>query len=184
MMDLTNEDSRSATAKTKLTKRIKFNASGTQFEITAKSFSKFPLETRLGKLSQFKNMSDLEIELLCDEFDSDSIEFFFERDPTILQMVLNYYKTGEFHINTRACEIFVANELKYWMIDSAKLKHCCKVGFEDQHETKSDFIKISEQVTLEIQNMHKKKTMKESLWQITEFPWSSPGAMVTSFVYI
>ncbi len=180
MLNSSNEEMSSENAET--SKRIKLNASGTKFEITFKSFSNFPAETRLGKLSNFHNMSHFELCDLCDEFDLRSNEFFFERDPIILQMVLNYFKTGELHINTKSCEIFIANELNYWMIDLSKIKHCCKSTFDEKHEAKSDFIQIGEQVAFEIQNMHKKLTIKETLWYITEFPWSSRGAMVILFV--
>ncbi len=155
MIDLFINESDTETSQT--SKRIKLNASGTKFEITAKRFSTFPEVTRLGKLSKYENMSKLEIELLCDEFDSDSTEFFFDRDPIILQMVLNYLINGELHINTNACEIFIDKELKYWMIDSMQLNYCCKADFEDKHKNKSDFIEISKQIDCYIHDREKKK---------------------------
>ena len=58
-----------------------------------------------------------EIANLCDRYSDDLNEFYFNRDPYILNMILNYYQTQKLHLNYNQCMLFIKSELIYWGIE-------------------------------------------------------------------
>lgn len=64
---------------------------------------------------------------LCDGYDSILNEIYFDRDPYITNMVINYYQTGKLHLNNHsACNSFTQNELNYWQIEEYSFDSCCE----------------------------------------------------------
>lgn len=82
---------------------ITFNTRGYCFQIPLHTFRKFPSHTRLGKLANYKDLSADAIADLCIHFDQEDLIFYFNRDPAFFNSVLNYYETGEFHLNKNEC---------------------------------------------------------------------------------
>lgn len=102
-------------------KRVRLNARGVIFEIPLASFLAYPKSTRLGKLSNFREMNTDDIYELCDDFNAESREFYFDRNPSVLGIVLDLFT--------------------YWMVNSPDMKRCCKVEYENNYESRVEEIR-------------------------------------------
>ena len=159
---------------------IILNALGTKFEITSEKLQQCHESSRLGKLINHKMINNMkDILIYCDGYDEKKKEFFFNRDPDCLKMVLNYLLTGELHVKRNMCEVHVKNELEYWMIDPQTIKRCCYGKFNDNYEVGHGYIKMEEDVirTMKIKEDYK-PTLREKLWEIVSCPLSSKKALV------
>lgn len=165
--------------------RAILNARGTRFEVPLKNFFKYPKTTRLGQLANYLSLDSNQTLALCDEVGPGKNEFFFDRSPHVLGMVLDYYVTGELHnSNTTVCQVYVENELKYWMIDRTEMRRCCKVeyegnlaGREEEFTLEKEALRAFDDDKAEFNGLWKAEK-REKLWNILQVPKSSKTAMV------
>ena len=108
--------------------RIILNLRGVKYEVLLKNLSAAPLSSRLAKLKIFIENSEnsKEISSICDDFVLSENEFFFDRDPDVFKLVLNYLVSGEFHFNENFCANLFSNELVYWGISEFEICECCR----------------------------------------------------------
>ena len=109
-----------------LNKRLKLNVGGERFEILGKPIQKSK-KGRLWKIINTIDESDLQ--KLCDGYNMDELEFFFDRDPTLFNYILGYYRVGKIHISESLCPVNLNNELIYWDIDQPIMDVSCKLHF-------------------------------------------------------
>lgn len=115
--------------------RLRLNVGGTYFEILEKNLARFP-ETLLGgdRKTQF--------------FDEKRHEYFFDRDPVTFKYILDFYRTGKFHISTPDCMEAIRDELAFFGIPEAFVSECCceHINFENNSEEETTAIqkKISD----------------------------------------
>ena len=122
------------------------NVRGFKYEVLLDSLGNHP-NTRLDKLrKEIKNQNLNEISLLCDKFSSDLKEFYFNRDPFVLNMILNYYVTNNLHMNQTDCVSFLKDELDYWQIDDCEFYSCCQVVYHDRMQNFVDLLEIKQWV--------------------------------------
>ena len=130
---------------------IFLNVRGFKYEVLLDSLGNHP-NTRLGKLRMaVKKQNSIEISLLCDRFNSDLNEFYFDRDPFVLNMILNFYVTKKLHMNQTDCVSFLKDELDYWQIDEYDFHSCCQVVYHDKMYNFKDLLK-TEQWALKLFN--------------------------------
>ena len=119
-------------------KFITLNSRGRKFQVSFEKLSQFPTSTRIGKLNHFYK-SKQKVDLLrdvCDSYDLKLREFYFDRDPNVLNSILNFYETGRLHFHQNFCSIYLSEELKYWKIDDNHINMCCKFKLKEmQSET-------------------------------------------------
>jgi hypothetical protein len=170
-------------------KTIIINARGVKYEVILNMFEKYP-KTRLGKLRNYIiNRNYNELNLLCDHYNDDLKEFYFNRDPYLLNMMLNYYLNDKLHMNQTDCAIFIKNELDYWQIDSYEFDSCCHITFHEKIE-KSDFL-------ITLHNKTQKKIIyeddfgesffprfRENIWNLFNNPQSSVYAKLIFYFSI
>lgn len=121
---------------------IILNVRDFKYEVLVESLMNHP-STRLGKLMiQKENQNLAEISRLCPRFNSDLNEFYFDRDPFVLNMILNYYITNKHHLNQSDCAIFLKDELDYWQIDDQRFYTCCQVVYHDKIEDSDEILKL------------------------------------------
>jgi len=53
---------------------------------------------------------------LCDDFDLGKNEYYLNKDPYLLNVVLNFYENDRLHVHDNMCVIFYGEELLYWGI--------------------------------------------------------------------
>jgi potassium voltage-gated channel Shal-related subfamily D protein len=121
-------------------KRVIINARGFKFEVLKDNLKKLP-NSRLGKLENYINNymnkirdenSSLQPSLneICDDYDLNLEVFYFDKDPFVLNTVLNYYSNGNFHIDQNMCPFYLNEELKYWGLDKYLANDCCFYRFQ------------------------------------------------------
>ncbi|XP_046337700.1 potassium voltage-gated channel protein Shaw-like [Haliotis rufescens] len=104
--------------------KVVLNVSGKKFVTFWKTLKKFP-DTRLGRLSKTSK-----------HYDSACDEFFFDRNPKVMTVVLDMYREGELHFPVNVCSACVKQELQFWDIPEDFISECCwkrySIGNEDK----------------------------------------------------
>ena len=100
---------------------IILNVRGIKYEVLKINLNKFP-KTRLGRI-----VNDIEEKSEVQKVSY--YEFYFDRDPYILKLILNYYITGKLHVSNTNCVNLFRDELAFWEIDEDYINICCKLKF-------------------------------------------------------
>ena len=131
-------------------KRITLNASGFEYKIPLDQFDRMP-ESRLGKLRTLienpKNATFTEtMDDLCERYDLKTNTFYFDKDPFILNTILNYFNNGSLHVEEMMCGFSLSEDFEYWQIGDEHLDSCCREKFhqdmDDVNEKLNDEEKI------------------------------------------
>ncbi|KAA8578030.1 hypothetical protein FQN60_016845, partial [Etheostoma spectabile] len=99
------------------------NVGGRRFSFAAELMQRLPL-SRLSRLQRCGSESEL-LEL-CDDYDRDSNEFFFDRHAEAFSFIMLYVQHGTLRLLPHMCELSFYNEMLYWGLDSADLQLCCQ----------------------------------------------------------
>ena len=91
-------------------RRIILNVRGIKYEVLLSILIKYP-KTRLGRLGHLllsnQKPTQQDLNQLCDDFNLNENEFYFNRDPFILNMVLNHCSGHDMgykiHVNENLC---------------------------------------------------------------------------------
>lgn len=164
---------------------ITINARGFKYQILKDNLLKYP-DTRLGKLIRYIEMKSLsEIASLCDGYDLSLNEFYFDQDPFMLNMVLNFYQSGKLHLSHHSeCNLFVQRELNYWQISEFSLDSCCEFTYFENLEEIRSLIATEESVIKRLSHKDYFGTrffpkFRENIWNLFAKIESSIYAKVT-----
>ncbi|XP_037672406.1 potassium voltage-gated channel subfamily G member 4 [Choloepus didactylus] len=105
-----------------LKKEILVNVGGRRYVLPWSTLDDFPL-SRLSKLKFCRNYE--EITQLCDDYDEDSQEFFFDRSPSAFGVIVSFLAAGKLVLLREMCVLSFREELTYWGIEEANLERCC-----------------------------------------------------------
>jgi hypothetical protein len=162
---------------------IILNIRGFKYEIVLDRLDKC-FKSRLSRLrhailAHNKN----EIRKICERFNDDLTEFYFNRDPFILNQILNYYETDTLHLNHSECATFVQDELNYWGIDENLLDDCCKSTFYEKLEEIEHKIERENHMRSKFNFKENFGTgylaeFREKIWNLFDNPHSSVWANV------
>ncbi|KAJ3602791.1 hypothetical protein NHX12_030539 [Muraenolepis orangiensis] len=108
---------------------VHVNVGGLKRSLCSSTLRNFP-ETRLGKLLS----CDTEEAILqvCDDYDVQQKEFYFDRNPGLFSYVLHFYQTGKLHIMEDLCVFSFSQEIEYWGINEFFLDTCCSYRYHDR----------------------------------------------------
>lgn len=106
-----------------LKKEILVNVGGRRYVLPWSTLDEFPL-SRLSKLKFCRNHE--EIAQLCDDYDEDNQEFFFDRSPSAFGMIVSFLAAGKLALLREMCVLSFQEELTYWGIEEANLERCCR----------------------------------------------------------
>ncbi|MEE6499957.1 hypothetical protein FKM82_003654 [Ascaphus truei] len=101
---------------------IIINVGGIKYLMPWSTLDEFPM-TRLGKLRFCSSYE--EITQVCDDFDEDTNEFFFDRNPCAFSMIVNFLAAGKLRLLREMCALSFQDELTYWGIEESNLERCC-----------------------------------------------------------
>ncbi|TNN42564.1 Potassium voltage-gated channel subfamily S member 2 [Liparis tanakae] len=99
------------------------NIGGLRRSLCCASLRRFP-DTRLGKLLSCD--SEEAILQVCDDYDVQQEEFYFDRSPGLFPYVLHFYRTGKLHVMEEL------QEMEYWGINEFFLDSCCSLRYHDR----------------------------------------------------
>uniref|UniRef100_A0A3P8RQY6 Delayed-rectifier potassium channel regulatory subunit KCNS1 n=1 Tax=Amphiprion percula TaxID=161767 RepID=A0A3P8RQY6_AMPPE len=108
---------------------VHVNVGGLKRSLCSSTLKKFP-DTRLGKLLACDSEED--ILQVCDDYDVQQKEFYFDRNPGLFPYVLHFYQTGKLHIMEELCVFSFSQEIEYWGINEFFLDSCCSYRYHDR----------------------------------------------------
>ena len=166
------ENSQSLSYSSSFKTRIILNARGIKYDLLIKNFQKYPSYSRIGKLISCLQTSQ-DLNDVCDDYNLDTFEFYFDRDPFILNSILNYYSYGELHLNDNGCIDLFSKELEYWGIDIFELHQCCISKYSKKRNEIDEDIKKEKEILKE----HTQKDdfgdylpeLREKIWKILTY---------------
>uniref|UniRef100_A0A8C6SD87 Delayed-rectifier potassium channel regulatory subunit KCNS1 n=1 Tax=Neogobius melanostomus TaxID=47308 RepID=A0A8C6SD87_9GOBI len=108
---------------------VHVNVGGLKRSLCSSTLKKFP-DTRLGKLLSCDSEDD--ILQVCDDYDVQQKEFYFDRNPGLFPYVLHFYQTGKLHVMEELCIFSFCQEIEYWGINEFFLDSCCSYRYHDR----------------------------------------------------
>ncbi|KAL6112600.1 kcns1 [Pungitius sinensis] len=108
---------------------VHINVGGLKRSLCCSTLRRFP-NTRLGKLLSCDSEED--ILQVCDDYDVQQKEFYFDRNPGLFPYVLHFYQTGKLHIMEELCVFSFSQEIEYWGINEFFLDSCCSYRYHDR----------------------------------------------------
>lgn len=103
-------------------KEVMINVGGSKYLLPWSTLDEFP-SSRLSKLKSCNSYE--EITQICDDYDEDTHEFFFDRNPSAFGMIVSFLAAGKLMLLRNMCVLSFREELKYWGIAESKLENCC-----------------------------------------------------------
>ncbi|XP_034981692.1 potassium voltage-gated channel subfamily G member 2 [Zootoca vivipara] len=107
------------------------NVGGIKYRIPWTTLENCPL-TRLGKLKSCNNYE--EIMDICDDYDVNCNEFFFDRNPCAFRTIMTFVTAGKLRLLREMCALSFQDELVYWGIEEEHLEWCCKKRLRQKEE--------------------------------------------------
>ncbi|OCT74545.1 potassium voltage-gated channel subfamily G member 2 [Xenopus laevis] len=113
------------------TRHVIINVGGIKYRIPWTTLENCPL-TRLGKLKTCNNHD--EIMDVCDDYDINCNEFFFDRNPCAFRTIMTFLAAGKLRILREMCALSFQEELIYWGIEEEQLEWCCLRKLQQKEE--------------------------------------------------
>ena len=154
--------------------KVVLNVGGSKFEILRKTL----LSVKYGRIWKLINtFKQHELADLCDDFNTELNEFFFDRDPTLFNYILNYYRTGKLHVSESLCPVDLNNELIYWDLDQPLMDVCCEEKLYNKEkevdQTLANYVSIMKEVKIQKaqekkDKLNKFKRIKSKIWNLVD----------------
>ncbi len=167
---------------------IKLNARGISYKKPKNKLNDFSRTSRIGRLLSGSIVSENELAKICDYYDKDKDEFYFDRDPTILNSILNYNSKTRLHFNNTECIHHLINELNYWFDGNeyeTMFDFCCRLKFqqlvenqEEEAEFKNKTLAKYNENNLDFDYGRILPKLRKKLWILIDKPKSSYLALV------
>ena len=119
--------------------RVIMNVGGVRYETYKSTLKNIP-DTRLSWLTETTAHNT--------DYDQQSGEYFFDRHPSVFNMVLNYYRTGRLHCPTDVCGPMFEEELAFWGIDEKQIEPCCWTGYRTHRDAQETLHELDGKVRL------------------------------------
>ncbi|XP_076141178.1 voltage-gated potassium channel regulatory subunit KCNG3-like isoform X2 [Alosa pseudoharengus] len=105
------------------------NVGGTKYALPKDVIKDFPLR----RVSRLHNCSsEREVLEVCDDYDRERNEFFFDRHSEAFGFIMLYVKYGKLRFVPQMCELSFYNEMVYWGLESWHLEFCCQRRLDDR----------------------------------------------------
>lgn len=140
------------------------------------------MQTNIGPTKRLASIG--EGELPYDRYDAEKNEFFFDRDASMFDSILNMYRIDKLHFNDYVCPMLLKDELAYWKIECSKIDMCCRLKLSDKRKNIIEEIENENAILNDL--VPKKETFKtcpkvsKKLWNLFEKPDYSTMSKVTT----
>ncbi|XP_021510505.1 potassium voltage-gated channel subfamily V member 2 [Meriones unguiculatus] len=161
---------------------LKVNVGGHSYQLEYCELASYP-KTRLGRLATSTSRSR---QLgLCDDYEAQTDEYFFDRDPAVFQLIYNFYTSGVLLVQDELCPRCYLEELGYWGVRLKYTPRCCRICFEERRDELSEQLKIQRELRAQaqaeeaeelFQDMSFYGPQRRCLWNLMEKPFSSVAA--------
>ncbi|XP_007890632.1 potassium voltage-gated channel subfamily G member 3 isoform X2 [Callorhinchus milii] len=164
------------------------NVGGTRYSFPRDVIKDFPLR-RVSRLHGC--LSEKEVLEVCDDYDRERNEYFFDRHSEAFGFIMLYVKYGKLRFVPQMCELSFYNELIYWGLDRSNLEYCCQRRLDDRMSDTYTF--YSEEKEEEMTKRKKEEVRADSqssrkwlerMRRTFEEPTSSVAAQVLATVSI
>ncbi|XP_014889952.1 potassium voltage-gated channel subfamily G member 3 [Poecilia latipinna] len=105
------------------------NVGGTRYAFTREVIRDFPLR-RVSRLHACA--TEKEVLELCDDYDRDRNEFFFDRHAQAFVFIMLYVRSGKLRFVPGVCELSFYTEMLYWGLETAHLDSCCQKRLDER----------------------------------------------------
>ncbi|XP_018409831.1 PREDICTED: potassium voltage-gated channel subfamily G member 3 isoform X3 [Nanorana parkeri] len=161
------------------------NVGGAKYSFSQELIKDFPLR-RVSRLHNCSSEKDvLEV---CDDYDKERNEFFFDRHSEAFGFIMMYVKYGKLRFVPQMCELSFYNEMIYWGLECSQLEYCCQRRLDDRmsdtYTYLSDESKPDESTVKEDLPPPEDKKWLERMRMTFEEPTSSLAAQILAVVSI
>nr|XP_022345974.1 potassium voltage-gated channel protein Shaw-like isoform X2 [Crassostrea virginica] len=120
-------------------------------------------------------------------------DYFFDRDPQLFSVVLNYLRTNELHLPTYLCGPAVQREFDYWGIDEEDIERCCWQPYNTWKTQNKSLEKLEYDRKRSMTQQHLEKDRrsprlwircKAIVWNFLQNPNTSLGAKIYAWISI
>ncbi|XP_063774397.1 potassium voltage-gated channel subfamily G member 3 isoform X2 [Pseudophryne corroboree] len=161
------------------------NVGGARYYFSEDVIKDFPLR-RVSRLHSCSSEKDvLEV---CDDYDQERNEYFFDRHSEAFGFIMMYVKYGKLRFMPQMCELSFYNEMIYWGLECSQLEYCCQRRLDDRmsdtYTYLSDESKPDESTIKEDLPAPGEKKWLERMRMTFEEPTSSLAAQILAVVSI
>ncbi|KAL8577353.1 hypothetical protein ACOMHN_044858 [Nucella lapillus] len=152
---------------------VNLDVGGRHYRTTTSTLSTLPA-TRLGKIAQEAEKNRAK-----------SVDLFFDRNPQIVNSLLDLYRTGKLHLPEHMCVAAASEELRFWEIPRELLQDCCWKRLESQE---SDEVVVAE-IDRFLEDPYARftrnppPTWRMAVWMVLEGSGNSVASKVWSFIF-
>ncbi|XP_048763849.2 potassium voltage-gated channel protein Shaw-like isoform X3 [Ostrea edulis] len=120
-------------------------------------------------------------------------DYFFDRDPQLFSVILNYLRTNELHLPTYLCGPAVQREFDYWGIDEEDIERCCWQPYNTWKTQNKSLEKLEYDRKRSMTQQHLEKDRrsphfwtrcKATVWNFLQNPNTSLGAKIYAWISI
>jgi len=105
------------------------NVGGTRYAFSGDVIRDFPLR-RVSRLHGCA--SEREVLEVCDDYDRETNEFFFDRHAGAFGFIMLYVRRGTLRVAPQMCELSFYHEMLYWGLETPDLEPCCQRRLDDR----------------------------------------------------
>ncbi|KAM6956159.1 voltage-gated potassium channel regulatory subunit KCNG3-like [Aplochiton taeniatus] len=168
------------------------NVGGTKYAFSKDVIKDFPL-SRVSRLHRC--VSEKEVLEVCDDYDRERNEFFFDRHSEAFGFIMLYVKYGKLRFVPQMCELSFHNEMIYWGLESSDLEFCCQRRLDERmSDSYTNFPEeeiTRQQEELRVQSLESRATTEqtqskwlERLRKTFEEPTSSIAAQILASISV
>ncbi|XP_054979492.1 potassium voltage-gated channel subfamily G member 3 [Sorex araneus] len=109
---------------------VVLNVGGARYSLARERLKDFPLR-RVSRLHGCR--SERDVLELCDDYDRERNEYFFDRHSEAFGFILLYVRGhGKLRFAPRMCELSFYHEMLYWGLEGAHLDFCCQRRLDER----------------------------------------------------
>uniref|UniRef100_UPI003AAD8A2A potassium voltage-gated channel subfamily V member 2 n=1 Tax=Centroberyx gerrardi TaxID=166262 RepID=UPI003AAD8A2A len=176
-----SEDHNKAIPNPRKSNIVNLNVGGKVFHIPKHLVLRYP-KTRIGVLALCND--PVKRLTLCDDYNVQNNEFFFDRDPMFFHYIFHFYCSNVMWVMESLCPINFEEEMKFWGLKMKDTPRCCRILFEEKVDDIRDQLKVNQELIDEIKPHQDDKgyqimflgVIRKALWDLMENPYSSLSA--------